>query len=260
MKTLTIAFAFMGLSGFSSFVFGQSAERLDAFSGDVLVPTLSTTQLASGGEPENEEFRRFLTEVAPDPTLLNGSRIAVLSTDGVEEIEVTGPITYLKERGATVDLVAPRFKEGLRKFGVRYPAQRATHILTVRFFENASWIKIDRFLDEVQPAEYDAVFIPGGAWNPDSLRVDTEALAFVKGIYEDGKPTASICHGPLVFVNAGIARNKQMTAYWNIHLDLQNAGAIVRDQPVVVDGNLITSRFPYDLPHLMQAIVNHLTK
>src|SRR5690606_13981676 len=129
-----------------------------------------------------------LIKAPADTSLLSGKRIAILSTDGVEEIELTAPLKWLRDRGAVVDLVAPRFEELPPQFGVQYPVQRATHILTVRFFENASWIKIDRFLDEVKSSDYDAVIIPGGAWNPDSLRVNTAALAFIQEINNEGKP------------------------------------------------------------------------
>jgi protease I len=143
---------------------------------------------------------------------------------------------------------------------VQYPAQRKTHILTVRFFENASWVKIDKFLDEADPATYDAVVIPGGAWNPDSLRNDPKVLEFVKTVYDAGRVTAAICHGPLVFVNAGIIKGKKATSYWNVQIDIKNAGAEVSDEAVVVDGNMITSRFPYDLPQFVRAIEKSLTE
>lgn len=247
-----------GLMVASSAFAADTAARLEDFQGDVVVPRLNTTLLMNGGSEENEGLRKFLLEKPENAHQLSGKRIAVLSTDGVEEIELLGPIRFLKERGAKVDLVAPRFAPLPKKFGVQYPAQRQTHILTVRFFENGSWVKIDRFLDEVTANDYDALVIPGGAWNPDSLRIIPEALKLVQNFSSQGKITAAICHGPLVFVNAGIIKNKKVTGYWNIQIDLSNAGAKVRDEAVVVDGKIITSRFPYDLPQFMQAIVEGL--
>lgn len=212
----------------------------------------------NGGSAENEGFKKFLLAPAENPQQLAGKKIAVLSTDGVEEIELTAPIRYLKERGAKVDLVAPRYIPLPKKLGVQYPKQRETHILTARFFENASWVKIDRFIDEVQASDYDAVIIPGGAWNPDSLRNTPEALKLVQAFHNQSKITAAICHGPLVFVNAGIIKTKHVTGYWSIQLDLTNAGANVSDEAVVVDGKMITSRFPFDLPQFMAAIADQL--
>lgn len=219
-----------------------------------LVPRLDTDLLANAGDPENVAFKKFLTEKPEDPTALKGKRFAVITTDGVEEIELTGPVNYLKDRGAVVDLVAPRFVPLAAKFGVVYPEKRATHILTVRFFEIANWYKIDRFVDEVAPADYDAFIVPGGAWNPDGLRADQNVLKLLQGAHAERKIIAAICHGPLVLVNAGLLQGKNATSYWNVHTDLKNAGANVLDQAVVTDGNLVTSRFPYDLPQFMDAI------
>jgi len=125
--------------------------------------------------------------------------------------------------------------------------------------ENAGWLRIDRYLDEVGVADYDACIFPGGCWNPDALRADRLAQAFVRGMFEAGKPTCAICHGQWVMVSAGILKGRRATAVWNIHPDLANAGATVLDEPCVVDGNLITARFPYDLPRMIQALVKQLT-
>lgn len=259
MKFTSLIFSSLFLSLAPTVHAKDTATRLEDFAGEVAVPKLNTTLLLNGGAPENEELKRFLTTPPANPNSLAGKRIAVLSTDGVEEIELTGPLKLLRERGAKVDLVAPRLTALPKKFGVEYPSQRNTHILTVRFFEIASWVKIDRFVDEVSPQDYDAVVIPGGAWNPDSLRNDPKVLEFVKAVNDAGKVMAAICHGPLVFVNAGIIKGKKATAYWNVQTDIKNAGAEVLDQPVVVDGKFITSRFPFDIPQFIQAIEQSLT-
>jgi len=124
--------------------------------------------------------------------------------------------------------------------------------------ENAGWIPIDRFMDEARTVDYDAVILPGGCWNPDALRADPDARAFVREMHASGKATCAICHGQWVMVSAGILAGKKATAVWNIHTDLANAGAIVLDEPCVVDGNLITARFPYDLPRTIHAMVSQL--
>jgi protease I len=232
----------------------DSAARLEAFAGETLVPRLNTTLLMNAKGADNEGFRKFLLEKAANPTELAGKRVAVLSTDGVEEIELIGVLRYLRERGAHADLVSPRRPVLPPQFGVQYPEQRNTHILTAKFMENASWSRIDKFLDEVSTADYDGVIIPGGAWNPDSLRNDPKAVKLVRDFSDAGKIVAAICHGPLVLVTAGILQGKSATAYWAVQLDLKNAGAHVEDKAVVEDGQIVTSRFPTDLPQFMNSI------
>jgi protease I len=233
---------------------------IDGTLGQTPVPRINNALLVNGSEAENKTLKEFILNPPKDSGSLAGKRIAVLSTDGVEEIELLLPIQSLKARGAKVDLVAPRYAPFLAKFGIQYPEQRQTHILTVRYFEIGSWIKIDHFLDEVTPDQYDAVVIPGGAWNPDNLRTDTKAIEFIQSIYKAGKTTAAICHGPLVLIDAGIIKNKQVTSIWNVRTDLKNAGGIITEAAAVVDGNLITSRCPLDLPQFITAIEKSLAK
>jgi protease I len=125
--------------------------------------------------------------------------------------------------------------------------------------ENAGWLKIDTYLENAKVADYDAVILPGGCWNPDFLRADRHAQDFTRDMHAAGKPTCGICHGPWVMVSARMLRGKRATAVWNIQIDLENAGAIVVDEPCVVDGNLITARFPYDLPRMIEALAKQLT-
>ena len=223
-----------------------------------LVPTISTELLITADGELNRELHAFLLTPATNPTLLRGKRVAICCTNGVEEVEITGSIRWLTEHGATVHVVAPRIGEFHPTLGLRFPTQCATHVLAIRLMENAGWIRIDRHLDEVTAADYDACIFPGGCWNPDALRADPRAQEFVRAMFQAGKPTCGICHGQWVMVSAGILRGRRATAVWNIHPDLANAGATVLDEPCVVDGNLITARFPYDLPRMIQALVKQL--
>lgn len=257
MKTLITS---MFLSTIASVAFANnSASRIEQFATNTSVPRINTVLLTEGGSAENLELKRFLLEKPKNPAVLYGKRIAIIATDGVEEIEVTGAQVWLKERGAQVELIAPRFVPPPRKLGIQYPEQRQTHILAVRFMENAGWLKIDRFLDDAKPELYDAIIVPGGTWNPDVLRRDRNAIAFLESMHAQGKPVAAICHGPWVLIEAGLLHGKSATANWNIETDIRNAGATFVDQAVAVDGNIITSRYPYDLPqflHAIQAAVN----
>ncbi len=223
-----------------------------------LVPSISTELLITADGELNRELHAFLLAPAGNPALLRGKKIAICCTNGVEEVEITGSIRWLTEHGATVHVVAPRIGEFHPTLGLRFPPQCATHVLAIRLMENAGWIGIDRYLDEVTAADYDACIFPGGCWNPDALRADPRAQEFVRAMFQAGKPTCGICHGQWVMVSAGVLRGRRATAVWNIHPDLANAGATVLDEPCVVDGNLITARFPYDLPRMIQALVKQL--
>ncbi len=206
----------------------------------------------------NAKLKQKLMEKA-NPNLLKGRKIALLTTDGVEEVELTFMYELLKERGATVEVVAPKAPNYPSQFAVQVPPIRDTHILTVHYMENSGWTKIDTFVEEASASEYDAVIIPGGAWNPDSLRANQKALDFINAINGQNKLVASICHGPQVLINAGLIKNKNVTSWWSMQIDLTNAGGTVLDQPVVVDGNLITSRAPIDLADFLDAVVSKLS-
>lgn len=234
--------------------------RIVSYEAPVSVPRLSAQLIVSAGESENEAMRRLLLDRPADSSQLRGLRFVILATDGVEELELTVPYKFIAEHGGTVHLVSPRLEMPSAKFGVQYPKMRAIHIMTVRWMENAGWFRIDRFLNDVKVADYDALIIPGGTWNPDALRSTPAAVKFVRDFYQSGKVTASICHGPWVLVSAGVLQGKRATANWPIHDDIKNAGATVLDEPVVVDGNLITSRHPIDLPPFMDAIAEATLK
>lgn len=217
------------------------------------IPRLSTQLIATADGELNRELMALLVEAPPEIKSLTGKRIAVLSTNGVEELELTVPLRWLRERGATVDLVSPRIDTSPSPSGVQMPEIVRTHVLTIRFLENAGWVPIDRYLGEVKSSEYDAVMVPGGAWNPDTLRLDPNAQAFVAETLRAGKPLFAICHGPQVLISADVLRGRTVTGFWSIQVDLKNAGATVVEAPCVVDGNLITGRFPFDLPRCLPA-------
>ena len=224
------------------------------------VPSISTELLIAADGELNRELHHFLLDPPSSPDLLRGKTIAICCTNGVEEVEILGAQHWLTEHGAIVHIVSTRLGDFPSTLGLRFPPQTKTHVLAIRLMENAGWLKIDRYTDEAKVADYDAVILPGGAWNPDALRMDKNARDFTRAMHAAGKPTCAICHGQWVMVSAGMLKGKKATAVWNIQIDLENAGATVLDQPCVVDGNLITARFPYDLPRMIDALVKQLLK
>lgn len=169
-------------------------------------------------------------------------KVAVLATDYFEESELTSPVETLKEAGIDVDIIAPH--EG--------DIQGLQHV------EEGQVVHIDKTLDEISSDHYDALVLPGGAINADNLRINKKALQIIQEMYEDGKPIAAICHAPWILISAGIATGKRLTAYKTIKDDIENAGASFIDQELVIDGNLITSRKPDDLPAFNTAILQAL--
>ena len=232
--------------------------RMQQFMTTSPVPSISTELLVMADGELNRELNSFLFDPPTNPELLKGKKIAICCTNGVEEVEITGATRWLTEHGATVHVVSPRIGEFPATLGLRFPPICATHVLAIRLMENAGWLKIDTYMDEAKVSDYDALILPGGCWNPDALRADKHAQNFVREMHASGKPTCAICHGQWVMVNAKILKGKKATAVWNIQIDLENAGATVLDEPCVVDGNLITARFPYDLPRMVAALVKQL--
>jgi protease I len=170
---------------------------------------------------------------------LDGLAVALLATQGFEEVEYTEPRKALEEAGATCHLVAPNAG-------------------AIRAWARTDWggsYDVDRPLNEADPADYDALVLPGGVMNPDKLRRNEAALRFVRHFFEHSKPVAAICHGPWTLIDAGAVEGRQMTSYHTIQTDLKNAGADWVDEAVVRDGNLTTSRKPDDLPAFNAAIV-----
>jgi protease I len=210
--------------------------------------------------PGNEGLRQFFFNPIDNGQQLAGQKIAVIAADGFEEIELLGPVWYFKALGAQVDVVSMKANPAPARFGLTMPETAQDHIMAIQYLQPVGWVKVNRRVDEIQVADYDAVFIPGGAWNPDNLRNDKDVIAFVQAFNQAGKLVAAICHAPVVLATADILKGKKLTGYWNVHTDLVNAGGQVLDQPVVVDGNLITSRHPIDVADFSRAVAEWLTE
>jgi len=163
---------------------------------------------------------------------LDGKRIAILATDGVEQAELLSPQEALTQAGATVDVISLT-TEAIQGFDHITPDKK---------------IAVDKALESVDAAAYDGLVLPGGAQNPDRLRTEPAVQAFVRAFFEAGKPVGAICHAPWILIDAGEAEGRTLTSYKTIRQDLRNAGAVVVDREVVVDQGLITSRDPNDLP------------
>lgn len=165
---------------------------------------------------------------------LKGKKIAMLLTDGVEEVEYLKPRQFLEKQSATVELLSPKAKgEQIQGFNHLTPDQS---------------FRVEVSVKGASPADYDALVLPGGVANPDMLRLSREAVNFVREMGQAGKPIAAICHGPWMLVEAGLVKGKHLTSWPSLQTDLKNAGADWRDEPVVVDGVLVTSRKPDDIP------------
>jgi protease I len=163
---------------------------------------------------------------------LSGKKVAILVADGFEEVEMTQPRKALEEAGAGIDLISPN----------------PDRVRSWRFTEWGEYFDVDTALDQANPDDYDALHLPGGVINPDKLRIIPEAVEFVKAFFRAGKPVASICHGPWTLIDAEVVEGRTVTSWPSLHADLKNAGAKWVDQEVVVDGGLITSRNPDDIP------------
>jgi deglycase len=170
---------------------------------------------------------------------LKGKKIAILATDGFEQMELTEPRNALHDAGATTEVVSPR----------------SGHIKGWKFTEWGDNIKVDKQLDEASAQDYDALVLPGGVMNPDHLRMDPKAVAFIRQFVIAGKVVAAICHGPWTLIEAGAVAGKTVTSWPSLKTDLQNAGANWVDREVVADGRIITSRKPADLLAFNNAIV-----
>jgi protease I len=170
---------------------------------------------------------------------LDGKKIAILATDGFEQSELMEPMKDLEASGAKVTVLSIKPGE-------------------IRGWDHTNWgksVKVDGLVKDARPEQYDALVLPGGQMNPDRLRIDKSAVSFVRTFTESGKTVAAICHGPWMLIEAGVVKGRTMTSWPSVHTDLQNAGAHWVDKDVVVDGNMITSRKPDDLPVFTRAIV-----
>jgi protease I len=221
-----------------------------------LVPCLDTNLLLSYPDDANRNLLSFLQR-KEDTERLKDKRIAILSTDGVEEVELTIPLRKLRAMGADVHVVAPE-SSNIPPLGIVMPEIRKTHIMTIRFIEPAGWHPVDAWLSDADPANYDAVIVPGGAWNPDLLRGNPNVLSFIQKMDADKKLICAICHGPQVLISAGLVNGRKATSWPLMLVDLENAGAELIDEPAVIDDRLVTSRGPLDLPQFIEAIASQL--
>ena len=162
---------------------------------------------------------------------LSNRKVAILTEEGFEQVELTSPKEALEAMGAQVDVISPKSGK-------------------IKAWKETNWgieIHVDKQLEEVSPDDYDALVLPGGVLNPDKLRQNKEAVAFVSAFLDEGKPVAAICHGPQILIETGMIGGRTMTSYPSLQTDLKNAGVHWVDQEVVVDNGLVTSRTPKDL-------------
>jgi len=163
---------------------------------------------------------------------LEGKKVAILAADMFERVELEKPRRALEDAGATTEVISIHDGE----------IQGFDH------FDPAKKVKVDKTVEEVSPDDYDALFVPGGVGNPDQLRGDENAVAFVRAMVEAKKPLAVICHGPWVLVEAGVVRGRKLTSWPTLQTDIRNAGGEWVDEEVVVDDGIVTSRKPDDIP------------
>lgn len=171
---------------------------------------------------------------------LTGKTVAILATHGVEEVELVEPRRALEKAGATVRLISPETGEIQAMEKDVNAAGRHT---------------VDLAVADTSPADFDGLILPGGTTNPDHLRQNGDAVSFVREFVNSGKPVGVICHGPWTLVEADVVRGRTLTSYPSVRTDIHNAGGTVVDDEVVVDGNLVSSRNPDDLPAFCEAVV-----
>ncbi|QSQ43207.1 type 1 glutamine amidotransferase [Xanthomonas translucens pv. undulosa] len=174
---------------------------------------------------------------------LSGKRVAVLATDGFEQSELQEPKRLLESWGAQVDVIAPGDASSIRGWSKQ---------------DWGASVQVDKRLAQADAGDYDALLLPGGVINPDKLRTEASAIRFIQSFASAGKPVAAICHGPWLLAESGLVRDKQVTSWPSVKTDLSNAGARWQDAEVVVDGNLITSRKPDDIPAFAAAVAKAL--
>lgn len=185
----------------------------------------------------------FDTEEKKKSGPLSGKRIAILATEGFEEVELTKPKKALEDAGATVEVVSP--ESGIKSG-------------KIKAWDMTDWgttVEVDVKLAEANPESYDALELPGGSMNPDKLRLDPAAVAFIKHFFTANKPVAAICHASWTMIEADVVRGRTLTSWPSLRTDLKNAGATWLDKEVVTDGNLVTSRKPDDLPAFNKAMI-----
>jgi protease I len=173
---------------------------------------------------------------------IQGKRVAILATKGVEQVELTEPRKALEQAGAHTELVSPE----------------AGKVRAWNFTEWGDEFDVDITLDAASPDDYDALMLPGGVMNPDQLRLNDKAVAFVRSFFEQGKPIAAICHAPWMLAEADIVRGRRLTSYPSLKTDLRNAGAAWVDEEVVTDDGIVTSRGPKDIPAFNRKMIEEI--
>lgn len=175
---------------------------------------------------------------------LDGKKVAILVADGFEQVEMTKPRAALDEAGAKTTIVSVHSGQ---IFGMNHEKKGDT-------------FDVDQTLEEARPEEFDALMIPGGLINPDTLRSTPEALEFTKHFFREGKPVAAICHGPWVLIDAGVVRGRKLTSWPAIQTDVKNAGGNWVNEEVVVDNGLVTSRKPDDIPAFNRKMIEEISE
>lgn len=174
---------------------------------------------------------------------LNDVRVAILTEEGFEQVELTSPKEALEKAGAKTDVISPKSGK-------------------IKAWDKKDWgieIPVNKSLNDAKVEDYDALVLPGGVLNPDKLRQNKDAVAFVKEFLQSGKPVAAICHGPQTLIETGLLEGRTMTSFPSLQTDLKNAGANWVDQEMVHDGNLISSRKPDDLPAFNKELIKVLS-
>ncbi len=200
------------------------------------IPRAEVTGVASSSQAEKRRSHMG--------TKLEGKKVAFVVTDGFEQTELTGPLRALEEEGADCDVISP--KEG-----------------KVKGWQHGNWadeIAVDVVLKDADASSYDALVLPGGVMNPDKLRIIPEVLAFVRKVFDAGKPVGAICHGPWTLIDAGCVEDRTMTSWPSVRTDLVNAGAKWVDEEVVCDEGLVTSRKPDDLPAFSRKVIEEIAE
>jgi protease I len=175
---------------------------------------------------------------------LQGKRVAFLATDMVEQVELTEPWKAVESEGATPELIS--LEEG--------------EIQGFNHYDKADTFKVDRTVEEARADDYDALVVPGGVGNPDTMRMAENAVELVRRFFEQGKPVGVICHGPWMLVEAGVVRGRTVTSWPSLRTDIRNAGGNWVDREVVVEDGLVTSRKPDDLPAFTKKIVEEFAE
>lgn len=175
---------------------------------------------------------------------IKDKKVAILTENGFEEVELTGPMNALEQAGATVHIISPQKDK-------------------VKAWNHDHWsieLPVDKNLSDANPDDYDMLVLPGGVLNPDKLRLNKEAVTFAQHFLEQAKPLAAICHGPQTLIETGMLDGRTMTSYWSVKTDLINAGVNWVDKEVVVDNGLVTSRSPEDLEAFNKKMIEELAE